>query len=133
MNNKNYIIKIYKEIVGIQSLSLDIKIENDETQIKETSIKLLSEEKESKTFKVNTKRAFKEFPVGSMQMNNSLGAHTLRGLPHFTVDVHEPDIELRVEIRDEGTYIMSEIIYGRGGLPVGIAGKSMVLLAVGID
>src|SRR5690625_6540594 len=107
MNNKNYIIKIYKEIVGIQSLSLDIKIENDETQIKETSVKLLSEEKESKTFKVNTKRAFKEFPVGSMQMNHSLGAHILRELPHFTVDVHEPDIELRVEIRAEGTYIMS--------------------------
>src|SRR5690625_7232946 len=99
MNNKNYIIKIYKEIVGIQSLSLDIKIENDETQIKETSIKLLSEEKDSETFKVNTKRAFKEFPVGSMQMNHSLGAHILRELPHFSVNVHEPDIELRVEIK----------------------------------
>src|SRR5699024_4101693 len=79
------------------------------------------------------KRAFKEFPVGSMQMNHSLGAHILRELPHFSVDVHEPDIELRVEIRAEGTYIMSEIIYGPGGLPVGTAGKSMLLLSVGID
>ena len=127
------IIEICQEIFGIQSLSLAIKIENDETQIKETSVKLLSEEKESETFKVNTKRAFKEFPVGSMQMNHSLGAHILRELPHFSVDVHEPDIELRVEIRAEGTYIMSEIIYGPGGLPVGTAGKSMLLLSGGID
>lgn len=127
------IIEICQEIFGIQSLSLAIKIENDETQIKETSVKLLSEEKDSETFKVNTKRAFKEFPVGSMQMNHSLGAHILRELPHFSVDVHEPDIELRVEIRAEGTYIMSEIIYGPGGLPVGTAGKSMLLLSGGID
>ena len=127
------IIEICQEIFGIQSLSLAIKIENDETQIKETSVKLLSEEKDSETFKVNTKRAFKEFPVGSMQMNHSLGAHILRELPHFSVNVHEPDIELRVEIRAEGTYIMSEIIYGPGGLPVGTAGKSMLLLSGGID
>lgn len=127
------IIEICQDIFGIQSLSLAIKIENDETQIKETSVKLLSEEKDSETFKVNTKRAFKEFPVGSMQMNHSLGAHILRELPHLTVDVHEPDIELRVEIRAEGTYIMSEVIYGPGGLPVGTAGKSMLLLSGGID
>src|SRR5699024_5374624 len=62
------IIEICQEIFGIQSLSLAIKIENDETQIKETSVKLLSEEKDSETFKVNTKRAIKEFQVGSMQM-----------------------------------------------------------------
>src|SRR5690625_1752351 len=89
------IIEICQEIFGIQSLSLAIKIENDETQIKETSVKLLSEEKDSETFKVNTKRAFKEFPVGSMQMNHSLGAHILRELPHFSVRSEEHTSELQ--------------------------------------
>src|SRR5699024_1668398 len=94
-HNPNDIIEIDHDIIEIQRMSLVIKIENDETKIKETSVKLLSEEKDSETFKVNTKRAFKEFPVGSMQMNHSLGAHILRELPHFSVNVHEPDIELR--------------------------------------
>src|SRR5699024_12323405 len=97
------IIKICQEILAIQSVSLAIKIENDETQIQETSVKLLSEEKDSETFKVNTKRAFKEFPVGSMQMNHSLGAHILRELPHFSVGVHDAVIVLIGEIRGEGT------------------------------
>ncbi len=127
------IIKICKDIFGIQSLSLAIKLENDETQIKDVSVELLSREEGNKTFKVNTRRAYKEFPVDSMKMNHTLGGHIIRNLPNFTVDVHDPDIELRVEIRAEGTYIMSKVIYGPGGLPVGTAGKSLLLLSGGID
>lgn len=127
------IIAICKEIFGIQSLSLAIKLENDETQIKEASINLLGREKGNKTFKVNTRRAYKDFPIDSMKMNYSLGGYIISCLPNFTVDVHNPDIELRIEIRAEGTYMMSKVIYGPGGLPVGTAGKSLLLLSGGID
>lgn len=127
------VIEMCKDIFGIQSLSLAIKIENDETQIKETSLDLLSREAGNKTFKVITRRAYKDFPIGSLKMNQNLGDHILRNLSNFKVDVHHPNIELRVDIRAEGTYIMSEVIYGPGGLPVGTAGKSLLLLSGGID
>lgn len=127
------IIEICKDIFGIQSLSLAMKLENEEAQIKDAAIELLSREKGNKTFKVNTKRAYKDFPIDSMKMNRDLGAYIIQSLPNFTVDVHNPEIELRIEIRAEGTYIMSEVVYGPGGLPVGTAGKSLLLLSGGID
>lgn len=127
------IIEICKGIFGIQSLSLAMKLENEEAQIKDAAIELLSREKGNKTFKVNTKRAYKDFPIDSMKMNRDLGAYIIQSLPNFTVDVHNPEIELRIEIRAEGTYIMSEVVYGPGGLPVGTAGKSLLLLSGGID
>src|SRR5699024_4392413 len=111
------IIAICKDIFGIQSLSLAMKLENEEAQIKEAAIELLSREEGNKTFKVNTKRAYKDFPIDSMKMNRDLGAYIIQSLPNFTVDVHNPEIELRIEIRAEGTYIMSEVVYGPGGLP----------------
>src|SRR5699024_10832933 len=100
------IIEICQDIFGIQSLSLAIKIENDETQIKETSAKLLSEEKDSETFKVNTKRAFKEFPVDSLQMNHSLVVLILCELRHFSVNVDESDYELLLEIRYDSNSLL---------------------------
>ncbi|HLR60522.1 MAG TPA: tRNA uracil 4-sulfurtransferase ThiI [Pseudogracilibacillus sp.] len=127
------IIEICKDIFGIQSLSLAMKLENEEAQIKDAAIELLSREKGNKTFKVNTKRAYKDFPIDSMKMNRDLGAYIIQSLPNFIVDVHNPEIELRIEIRAEGTYIMSEVVYGPGGLPVGTAGKSLLLLSGGID
>src|SRR5699024_11105958 len=125
--------EICKDIFGIQSLSLAMKLENEEAQIKDAAIELLSREKGNKTFKVNTKRAYKDFPIDSMKMNRDLGAYIIQSLPNFIVDVHNPEIELRIEIRAEGTYIMSEVVYGPGGLPVGTAGKSLLLLSGGID
>lgn len=127
------IVEICKDIFGIYSLSMAIKIENDENQIRETALSLLSKETENKTFKVITKRAYKEFPITSGEINRTLGGHILTNLPHLKVDVHNPDIELRVDIRAEGTYIMSESVSGPGGLPVGTAGKSLLMLSGGFD
>lgn len=85
-----------------------------------------------KTFKVFARRARKNYPLDSMQLNAELGAAILDAFPEFRVDVHQPEIELFVEIR-ERICIYSEIIPGPGGLPLGTNGKGMLLLSGGID
>lgn len=86
----------------------------------------------NKTFKVNARRARKNYPMDSMELNTELGGVILDAYPEMTVDVHDPDILLTVEIR-ENIYIYSEIIPGPGGMPIGTSGKAMLLLSGGID
>lgn len=84
------------------------------------------------TFKVESRRARKTYPKKSMELNCELGEAILYAFPEIRVDVHEPDVLLRVEVRDE-IYIYSDIIPGPGGMPVGTNGKAMLLLSGGID
>lgn len=84
------------------------------------------------TFKVAARRARKNYPLNSMQINEELGGVILDAYPEMRVDVHNPDILLHVEIRDK-IYLYSEIIPGPGGMPVGTGGKAMLLLSGGID
>ena len=84
------------------------------------------------TFKVVARRARKNYPLDSMEINMELGGVILDAYPEMSVDVHNPDIMLHVEIRDK-IYIYSEIIPGPGGMPVGTGGKAMLLLSGGID
>ncbi len=85
-----------------------------------------------KTFKVHCRRARKNYPKESMEVNADLGEVLLNAFPELSVDVHEPEILLNVEIREK-IYIYSEIIPGPGGMPVGTGGKAMLLLSGGID
>lgn len=85
-----------------------------------------------KTFKVAARRARKNYPLDSMEMNVELGGIILDAYPEMRVDVHKPEIMLNVEVRDK-IYIYSEIIPGPGGMPVGTGGKAMLLLSGGID
>lgn len=84
------------------------------------------------TFKVESRRAKKTYPKKSMELNAELGEAVLYAFPEIRVDVHNPDVMLHVEVRDE-IYIYSEIIPGPGGMPVGTNGKAMLLLSGGID
>lgn len=86
----------------------------------------------NKSFKVAARRARKNYPLNSMQLNEELGGVILDAYPEMHVDVHSPDILLHVEIRDK-IYLYSEIIPGPGGMPVGTGGKAMLLLSGGID
>ncbi len=86
----------------------------------------------NKTFKVNARRSRKNYPLDSMELNAHMGEVLLKAFPELTVDVHEPEITLVVEVR-EMIYIYSEIIPGPGGLPIGTNGKAMLLLSGGID
>lgn len=86
----------------------------------------------NKSFKVNSRRARKSFPMDSQEINAELGGIILDTFPEMHVDVHDPDIMLHVEIRSR-INIYSETIPGPGGMPVGTAGKAMLLLSGGID
>ncbi len=86
----------------------------------------------NKTFKVNARRARKNYPMTSMELNAALGEKILDAFPEISVDVHNPDIMLNIEIRGK-INIYSEIIPGPGGMPVGTNGKGMLLLSGGID
>ena len=84
------------------------------------------------TFKVHARRARKNYPMDSMELNRELGGAVLEAFPEMKVDVHEPDVMLHVEIREK-IYIYSIEIPGPGGMPVGSNGKAMLLLSGGID
>ena len=86
----------------------------------------------NKSFKVAARRARKNYPLNSMEINVELGGVILDAYPEMHVDVHKPDILLNVEIRDK-ICLYSEIIPGPGGMPVGTGGKAMLLLSGGID
>lgn len=131
--NPEPIIAICKDIFGIQSISLAIKVDNNVEAIKNASIYALIKSKDAKTFKVTVKRIDKNFPARSQDLNQILGAHLLSNMNGIQVDVHQPDVEIKVEIRSEATYVTSSIIHGAGGLPVGTSGKSLLLLSGGID
>lgn len=84
------------------------------------------------TFKVNARRARKNYPMNSMELNAALGEKILDAFPEIRVDVHDPDVLLCVEIREK-INIYSTEIKGPGGMPVGTNGKAMLLLSGGID
>ncbi|MFC0301930.1 tRNA uracil 4-sulfurtransferase ThiI [Virgibacillus soli] len=122
-----------QQIFGIHSLSLALKVTNDVEEIKKAALYALLQATHVHTFKVVTKRAHKGFPVGSLEMNQIIGGYLLENSEGITVDVHRPDLEVRVEIRTDATYITSATIPGAGGLPVGTSGKTLLLLSGGID
>ncbi|SHF79373.1 tRNA uracil 4-sulfurtransferase ThiI [Ornithinibacillus halophilus] len=127
------IINKVKNIFGIHSISLAIKIPNELEEIKQAALFALENGENVKTFKVSVKRINKVFPVRSQDLNQVLGGHLLSNTEGYIVDVHHPDLEIKVEIRNEATYITSSVIRGAGGLPVGTSGKSLLLLSGGID
>ena len=85
-----------------------------------------------RTFKVAARRARKNYPMDSMEINREIGGVLLDAFPEMKVDVHDPDILLNIEIREK-IYLYSAIIPGPGGMPVGTGGKGMLLLSGGID
>lgn len=84
------------------------------------------------TFKVKARRARKNYPLDSMEINRELGSKIVEAFPEIKVDVHHPDVEIQVEIREK-IYVYSETIKGVGGMPLGTNGKAMLLLSGGID
>src|SRR5690625_1825848 len=127
------IIAKCKNIFGIYSLSTAIKVDNEMEAIKEAALYALKSNADAETFKVNVRRVNKSFPGRSQDMNQMLGGHLLRNTTGITVNVHHPDVEVQVEIRNKATYVTSQKTKGLGGLPVGTGGKSLLLLSGGID
>ncbi|NLX76677.1 MAG: tRNA 4-thiouridine(8) synthase ThiI [Clostridiaceae bacterium] len=123
------------KVFGIASVSPVHKIETNLETIYEKAVDMTREitaKTGYKTFKVETKRANKKFPLKSMEVSRELGAVLLRNIPVLKVDVNNPDFIVYVEIRDY-TYIYSEIVPAVKGLPVGSNGRATLLLSGGID
>ena len=133
---KDDIIKEISKVFGVASISPALETNSNMDDIYETAVKYmlqLIEEKGVKTFKVEAKRADKNFPVKSPDIARSVGAAVLKGCKVLSVDVHDPDVYLYVHVKKEKTYIYQQKIKGFGGLPLGTNGKGMILLSGGID
>ena len=123
---------IINKIFGIHTYSVAYVCESDEESIKNLVLEI-AREKKFKTFKVETKRSDKEFPIHSQDFNRVLGGVILKNIDNSSVDVHNPDLLLKVEIRENGTYIYHEVYNGAGGYPVGTQPKGLLMLSGGID
>lgn len=121
-------------IFGIVSFSRAGVCEKDLDEILDFAPKYLAEQLEDiKTFKVEAKRSDKKFPYKSPEICRELGGKILEKFPHLTVDVHNPDAVVTVEVRDFGTYIHTNPCRGAGGIPVGTGGNAAILISGGID
>ena len=126
------IVKIVGKVFGIHTFNIAYLCDSDEDAIKSTAMEVVSNTNFN-TFKVDTKRSDKCFPIHSGDLNRILGGMILKNVPNIKVDVHNPDLLLKVEIREDGTYIYYNSFNGSGGYPVGTQPKGMLMLSGGID
>ena len=127
-------VDILQKVYGIIALTKAAVVEKDFDAIKETAISYLKDElMEAKTFKVDAKRSDKSFPLKSPEICRELGGYILENFPHLTVDVHNPDVNVVVEVRDYAAYVHGKQLPGAGGIPVGSGGRALLLLSGGID
>ena len=123
-----------KQIFGIQNFSPSYKIEKSVPALIEAVQTIMKEVyQEGMTFKISSKRSDHSFELDSRELNQTLGDAVFKAIPNVQVKMKAPDIDLRVEIREEAAYISYEMIRGAGGLPVGTSGKGMLMLSGGID
>ena len=134
--NKEEIIKEISKVFGVASISPAVEVASDLDAIGEAAVQYMEaliQEKGIQTFKVNAKRADKNFPVKSPDIGRIIGARILIGCKVLKVDVHDPDCLLFLDVRQDKSYIFQDKIAGFGGLPLGTNGKGMSLLSGGID
>lgn len=130
--NEVDIISKLKEVFGIHSIVVCYKCNKSIEDINILAKELIDKENIT-TFKVETNRADKSFKYNSLEVSKMVGAYLLKNLNYLKVDVHNPEITLHVEIRDDNTYLYTKEIKGLGGYPVGIQGKGLLMLSGGID
>ena len=131
-NNIDEVVNIVKNIFGIHRIVIAYKVKTDISEIESSALDIASKT-DFNTFKVETDRADKSFPISSMDFSKRIGSLILKNIKGKTVDVHNPDYLMKIEIREDYTYIYSKEIEGLGGYPVGIAGKGLLMLSGGID
>ena len=131
IEDKQNIIDILKTVFGLVSISIAYEVETSYDNILSICEKLNIKKK---TFKVETKRADKTFPLKSFELSAKMGGVLLKNNPNAIVDVHNPEETIYIEVRENSkSYIYYEKIQCLGGMPVGTAGKGMLLLSGGID
>ena len=136
LNGTNFeeLIPILKKIPGIHSFSLVSRCASSMEEIKQTTLELVKKELlPNQTFKVETHRADKNFPLTSIEITKEVSRNLFRNIEGLKADVHNPDYVLNVEVRLEGTFIFTTSIPGLGGLPAGCLGKAVLMISGGID
>ncbi|MDO4459595.1 MAG: tRNA uracil 4-sulfurtransferase ThiI [Clostridia bacterium] len=122
------------KIFGVVAYSRACIVEKDLEAIQKAAVEYLADElNAARVFKVESKRADKKFPYKSPEISGEVGGYILENYPHIAVDVHKPDVTVRVEVREKGAYIHSDPKPGAGGIPVGTGGKAAILISGGID
>lgn len=118
-------------VFGIHTYQVAYKIDSDIELIKETARDIMKDKKG--TFKVATKRSDKKFPIESIEFSRQVGGIILKNNSNLSVDVHNPDTTLDIEILERYTYLYTDKYYGLGGYPLGVQSKGMLMLSGGID
>ena len=123
-----------KQVFGISGLSRARACEKDKDAFFQTARSYLDDQlRSAKSFKVETKRADKSFPMTSIQLSQYVGGLLAEAYPHLTVDVHNPELVVHLEVRDFAGYVHANPEPGAGGLPVGSGGRAVALLSGGLD
>lgn len=132
-SNYEKVLNILKKTFGIHEINIGYKLKTNSLEEINAELLNLLKDKEFKTFKVTTKRSDKSYPINSMEISKKVGGTILKNIPNIEVDVHNPNLEINIEIRKNEAYIYFEKIKGIGGYPVGTLGKGMLMLSGGID
>jgi len=132
-NNEEEIINSLHHVFGIHEYFIAYKINTrDEKEICKNILDLIKD-KSFKTFKVNTKRSDKKYPIKSMDFNKIVATSIFKEIDDIKVDIHKPELLINIEIRSDNTYVYFNSEKGLGGYPVGVAGKGVLMLSGGID
>ena len=132
-DNFNGVLERLKNVFGIHEYTVAYKLDDREFEDISNTVLELVKEIDFKTFKVFTKRSDKKYPMDSMEFSRKIGGVILKALGNVSVDVHNPDLLVNIEIRNNAVYIYFNSERGIGGYPVGVAGKGLLMLSGGID
>lgn len=127
------IIERLSKIFGIYSISPVMKLEKTVEAVSQQASAFAKNYASGNTFKIDVKRADKKFPYDTYELQRQVGGAVLNDNEHITVNVKQPDHEIKVEVRIDAIYIYDQTIEGAGGLPVGTGGKTLLMLSGGID
>lgn len=122
------------KVFGVVGVSRALACEKDKDAIARAAMEYLAEDmRRAKSFKVETKRSDKAFPMSSIEVSQYVGGLLADAFPDTAVDVHNPELTVRVEVREYSAYVHGDPLPGAGGLPVGCNGSAVTLLSGGID
>ena len=123
-----------KQVFGLIAIARAVPCEKSKEAILDTARAYLGDElRKAKSFKVETKRADKSFPMGSIEISQWVGGMLHDAFPHSKVDVHDPELTVYVEVREDAAYVHAPAEPAAGGLPLGMGGSALSLLSGGID
>ena len=123
-----------RDVFGIVKISRAAACEKEKGAIAQLAIRYLAEDmRRAKSFKVESKRSDKSFPMTSIELSQYVGGELQEAFPDCTVDVHEPELVVHIEVRDLAAYVHAQPVSGAGGMPVGSNGVAVTLLSGGID